>query len=76
MSERIIAAAINFGAIITLPPPARHHTILQSMDLEMGLEGANMIPQSQGFITDSGRYVNRIEAFYIAQAAGQIHFRI
>jgi hypothetical protein len=27
---------------------------------------------SQGFLTDTGRFVNRVEAFYIALKAGQI----
>lgn len=72
MSERIIAAAIQYGATISLPPPARHHTIIQTMDTEMGIEGPLATPQTQGFITNTGRYVNRVEAFYIAHKAGQI----
>jgi hypothetical protein len=72
MSERIVAAAINFGAIISLPQPARHHTIIQTMDLEMGLEGTLATPQTQGFVTSTGRFVNRVEAFYIAWKADQL----
>lgn len=60
MSERITAAAIQFGATISLPPPARHHTIIQTMDTEMGIDGASATPQAQGFITDRGRFVNRV----------------
>lgn len=71
--ERIAAAAIFAGAIISLPPPARHHTILQAMDLTMGMDAINFgMPQCQGFLTSTGRYVGRVEAFYIASAAGQI----
>jgi len=70
--ERIVAAAINFGAVISLPPPARHPTIIQTMDLEMGIPGPNATPQTQGFITSTGRFVNRVEAFYVAWAAKQI----
>ncbi len=70
--ERIIAAAINFGAIISLPPPNRHPHIIQTMDLEMGIEGVNATPQTQGFITDTGRFVNRVEAYYIAYRAEQL----
>lgn len=72
MTERIIAAAVQFGATVTLPPPARHHTIIQTMDLEMGINGALVTPQMQGFITDTGRFVNRVEAYYLAYQAGQI----
>jgi len=72
MTERIAAAAIQYGATISLPPPARHHTIIQTMDLEMGVGGASATPDRQGFITDKGRFVNRVEAFYIASQSGQI----
>jgi hypothetical protein len=73
MTERIAAAAIFMGATISLPPPARHHTILATMDLVMGLNAIqNGAPTCQGFITSTGRYVNRVEAYYIANAAGQI----
>lgn len=72
MTERIIAAAIQHGGTISLPPPARHHTIIQTMDAEMGLDGLLATPQSQGFITDKGRFVNRVEAYYLAYRAGPI----
>ena len=70
--ERIIAAAVQLGATISLPPPARHHTIIQTMDAEMGIDGTLAAPQTQGFITSTGRFVNRVEAYYIAHKAGQI----
>lgn len=72
MSEKIAAAAIQYGATISLPPPARHHTIIQTMDLEMGIDGTLATPNTQGFITDTGRFVNRVEAYYIAFKAEQI----
>jgi len=72
MDERIAAAAVYFGAIVSLPPPARHHTIIQTMDQTMGLNGSAMIPQCQGFVTSTGRYVNRVEAYGIAWRAKQI----
>lgn len=72
MTERIAAAAIQFGATISLPPPARHHTIIQTMDAEMGIPGQLATPQSQGFVTDTGRFVNRVEAYYLAFKACQI----
>lgn len=70
--ETIVAAAVQFGATISLPPPARHHTIIQTMDKEMGIDGYHATPQAQGFLTSSGRFVNRVEGFYLAHAAGQI----
>lgn len=72
MTERIVAAAIFYGATISLPPPARHHTILQSMDNVMLLDATLVQPKQQGFITDTGRFVNRVEAYYLAYTAGQI----
>lgn len=70
-SEKIASAAVYHGVVISLPPPARHHTILQAMNLESGITGAIM-PECQGFLTSYGRYVGRVEAYYIASAAGQI----
>lgn len=72
MIERIAAAAVQFGATISLPPPARHHTIIQTMDTLMGINGIKAIPETQGFVTDAGRFVNRVEAYYIAFKSGQI----
>lgn len=69
---RIVAAAILHGAVISLPAPARHHTILQSMDLEMGIDPTAVPPANQGFLTSEGKFVNRVEAYYIAHRAGQI----
>ncbi len=70
--ERIIAAAIHFGGTISLPPPARHHTIIQTMDTAMNIAGHLATPQTQGFLTSHGRFVNRVEAFYLASNTGQI----
>lgn len=70
-NERIIAAAVFYGATISLPPPARHHTILQTMELVMGID-ALAGGHHQGFLTDLGRYVNRVEGYYIAHRAGQL----
>lgn len=69
--RRIVAAAIYHGTIISLPPPARHHTILRTMDITMGID-ALVPPQNQGFLTSDGIYVNRVEAWEIAERAGQI----
>ena len=70
-SERIVAAAIYFGMIFSLPAPARHHTILNSIALVLG--GSMVLPpQTQGFLTSTGRFVNRIEAYSIAHREGQI----
>lgn len=69
MSERIISVAISaFGLISSLPAPARHHDVLRKLfDLkELALPG-----ETQGFLTNTGRYVNRRDAAVIALGAGQ-----
>ena len=72
MSERIVSAAcVIYGAIVSLPPPARHHTILARLadlrpDIVLG-------PKDQGFLTSTGRYVGRVEAAEIAVSSGQVN---
>lgn len=66
----IVAAAIKQGNLIHfLPQPARHNDIISEMV-------ANGYPKpisgEQGFITASGRFVNRELAFNIADSYGQI----
>lgn len=64
---RIAAAAIRTddGTIYTLPPPARHHTIMQQF-------GLMPTADQQGFVTDEGQWARRMPALRIARAAGQI----
>lgn len=73
MTERIAAAAILFqGEARSLPPPARHHTITRWLvDLYPDAPRPIALPDEQGFVTDAGRYVDRIEGAAIALAAGQ-----
>ena len=84
-TEIIVAAAIRYPVVgfddlwkgarvyptyltITAPPPARHGSIMHPFVTATG----KRIPcQDQGFVTSSGRYVDRQEAFKIAAAAGQ-----
>lgn len=70
MTERIISAAIHRGGIIfSLPPPARHHTIMNSAAANLGMTCVG--PDHQGFLTSAGRFVNRREAMRIATEANQ-----
>lgn len=70
--ERIVSAAVHFGTILSLPRPARHGDIIASMDTIMGIDGLLAYPDRQGFITDTGRFVNRVEAYGIAYRSGQL----
>ncbi len=65
---RIATAAIKLknGCIISLPRPARHHDIINAM------AAIGVIAIEQGFLTDEGTFVDRLEGWNIAQGAGQI----
>lgn len=73
--ETIVAAAVFHGCTISLPPPARHHTILNFMATVMNIEVIDVHPVNQGFLTSQGRFVNRTEAFYIADRNRQIRHK-
>lgn len=60
--QRIIAAACELdGLIYTMPPPARHHDIVYKMP-----EGAARLACEQGFLTSTGRFLDRTVARYMA----------
>ena len=69
MTEHIEMAAIKLpnGQVLTTPRPGRHHTIIHGFSGDDGT-----ILSNQGFVTSTGRYVNRRVAWTIAEKAGQI----
>lgn len=68
---RIVAVAMREGdLVISMPQPARHHTVLHEMD-KLGMSPF-VQPINQGFLTSNGRFVEREPAVEIAKAAGQI----
>lgn len=68
--ERIIAVAISaFGVIASLPAPARHGDVLNKLH---DFNSLPLPPDTQGFLTSAGRYVNRRDAAKIALEAGQV----
>lgn len=87
MSETIVAAAIRFPVdnefkevyhdsnrvypdflTVSAPPPARHHTLLHPTSIATNMK---IGPDNQGFLTSTGRYVSREEAYRIAVEAKQ-----
>lgn len=67
MPERITAVAIKVGAMVVhMPEPYRHHDIIGKLPFGYTLGG------QQGFLTNTGRFVDRREAKRIAEAAKQI----
>lgn len=69
--ERIAASAVRIGdEIFSLPPPARHHHVMQLIWDKLGKTYIEQ--EMQGFVTDTGRFVDREEGHRIAKAAGQL----
>jgi hypothetical protein len=85
--EKIVAAAIkvvpivsdgaptpNDGIILSAPPPHkgphRHHHLIPAGYIVKG--NKVVLPQEQGFLTSTGRFVDRVEAMQIAVAADQL----
>lgn len=66
----IVAAAMEkFGATVSLPRPARHHTIIHML-ADNGVQ--TPVTGKQGFLTSEGEFVDRYEARKIALASGQV----
>jgi hypothetical protein len=70
--ERIVGVTIRHptGLIFAGYEPLRHHNVICAMD-QKGMAG-NENTRDQGFITNTGRHVCRIEASFIAEKAGQV----
>lgn len=72
MTERIVSAAIRSREIIlSIPAPKRHSNIMLCAS-RMIIDGEVVRIGDQGFLTSTGRFVNRVEAKHIAIAAGQL----
>ncbi len=68
--ETIVAAAMQYeGVTISLPQPARHGQVMQSAEAFM--THYQIAASCQGFLTSTGRFVNRVQARQIAYVAGQ-----
>lgn len=65
----VAAACVKNGLTFTMPPPARHHHILQNMPVG---EQWTVFPEEQGFLTSEGKFVSRFQAAAIAIRARQI----
>lgn len=70
--EMIVRAAIRYeDKVWSTTPPGRHHTVIREM-IEAGLPSKACEIPNQGFVTSTGRFVDRYEGFRIAKAAGQL----
>lgn len=73
--ERIASAALRVaGEVWTLPPPVRHCHLVHAWSQSHWRDGGpTPIPEhEQGFVTSTGRFVDRVEARRIAKEAGQL----
>lgn len=69
-NERIDRVAIKWAGVVhTAEQPRRHHDVIHEM-AKLGFGPECM--HDQGFVTDTGRFVDRKEAYLIAGRAGQI----
>lgn len=72
-NETIESVAICYGdgRVEYLDKPYRHHDIIKRVFTETGenCKGSN----SQGFLTNTGRFVSRVEARIIAIDSGQVN---
>lgn len=70
--ETIDRAAIFYnGVIYSVARPGRHHTVIAMMVAD-GFPTEAMSLKNQGFVTSTGRFVDRYEGARVARAAGQI----
>lgn len=76
MTERIEKAALmKDGRVFSVERPGRHDQVIRFAHTTLGLSTDPMEPlreDVQGFVTNSGRFVDRFEAVGIAVKAGQI----
>lgn len=63
---KITTCAIRMpnGCIVSMERPARHHHILNAH--------GGLADGEQGFLTDEGRFVDRVDARFIAEKSRQI----
>jgi hypothetical protein len=75
--ETITAAALRLSnkLLLSVPSPGRHHTVIHIMrevSDYSNIMRAAVANAEQGFLTSSGRFVDREEGFSIAHAARQL----
>jgi hypothetical protein len=69
MTVRVVAAALNIsGAIITPPPPARHHDLIHWVGRYMP-SVMTVTQEEQGFLLSDGTFVSRVDAYVVAVRA-------
>lgn len=69
----IIAAAVKIADVVCyIPAPARHHNILHSLSKSFSKRtDRGYLEETQGFITDTGEFLNREDAMKHVISCGQ-----
>lgn len=63
-------AIIYLGKTYSLPKPNRHHHVIRLIAEELGIDHVGQ--GEQGFLDDTGRFLRRKPALYIALKSGQV----
>lgn len=69
--NKITHVAIKYaGKVYFLPSPNRHHHVIRMIAKEngVGVQGSD----TQGFLDSKGTFINRMDAYNLATANGQI----
>lgn len=70
---RITHVAIRFqGHVYSLQPPHRHHDVIRLIAEQTGIQYVDARGEDQGFLDESGRYLNRKQALVSARVNGQL----
>ena len=70
VNETIAVAAIRQdGKVYSVPRPGRHHDVIRLIAEETG----EVVDGDQGFVTSTGRFVDRWKGFQIAKTAHQLN---
>jgi hypothetical protein len=70
LGVRIVAAAVKInGVTVSVPAPGRHYNILAQLPARMA---RGVKPSDQGFLTDTGHFLRRGPALFVARREGQL----
>ena len=75
MNDRppITHVAIRFrGVVYSLPKPNRHHDVIRHIVETTNAKYVDSRDEDQGFLDESGQYLNRKQALTSAQLNGQL----
>ena len=70
---KLTHVAIRFrGKVYSLPAPNRHHHVIWKIVRETGVDAVDAPEEDQGFLDESGTFLNRRQALVSAEMFGQI----